>query len=71
MCHNWPKPPIWPEDLPLIRELLTDEEYAEVLRRMVQVYGPLLDSKQVFGEPSRKEKPRTPLGRSGLCVLRV
>ncbi len=37
MCHDWPKPPIWPEDLPLIRELLTDEEYAELLRRMVQV----------------------------------
>ncbi len=28
MCHDWPKPPIWIEDLPLIRELLTDEEYA-------------------------------------------
>ncbi len=26
---TWPKPPIWPEDLPLIRALLTDEEYAE------------------------------------------
>ncbi len=26
MCHHdWPKPPIWPEDLSLIRELLTDE----------------------------------------------
>ncbi len=35
MCHDWPKPPIWPEDLPLIRELLSDEEYAELLRRMV------------------------------------
>ncbi len=22
MCYDWPKPPIWPEDLPLIRELL-------------------------------------------------
>ncbi len=32
MCHDWPKPPIWPEDLPLIRELLTDDEYAELLR---------------------------------------
>ncbi len=38
MCYDdWPKPPIWPEDLPLIHELLTDEEYAEVLRRVVQV----------------------------------
>ena len=37
MCHDWPKPPISPEDLPLIRELLIDEEYAELLRRMVQL----------------------------------
>ena len=43
MCHLWPKLPIWPEDLPLIRELLTDEEYAELLRRMVMSNGPLLD----------------------------
>ncbi len=35
---DWPLPPISPEDLPLIRELLTDEEYAELLRRMVQVF---------------------------------
>ncbi len=27
MCHDWPTPPIWPVDLPLIRELLTDEEF--------------------------------------------
>ncbi len=54
MCHDWAKPPIWPEDLSLIRELLTDEEYAELLRRMVQVLqnGPLLDYKQAFGEAS-------------------
>ena len=37
-------------DLPLIRELLTDEEYAELLRRMVLPNGPLLDYKQAFGE---------------------
>ncbi len=38
-----------------IRELLTDEAYAELLRRMVQVVpnGPLLDSKQAFGKPSK------------------
>ncbi len=56
MCHDWPKPPIWPEDLPLIRELPSDEEYAELLRRMVQVLpnGPLLDYKQAFGEEELK-----------------
>ena len=37
MCDAWPKPPIRPDDLPLIRELLTDEEYAELIKRMVQV----------------------------------
>ncbi len=43
-----------PEDLPLIRELLTEDEYAELLRKMVQVVpnGPLLDYRQAFGEPS-------------------
>ena len=25
MCHDSSKPPIWPDDLPLIRELQTDE----------------------------------------------
>ncbi len=56
MYHdNWPKPLIWPEDLPLVRELLTEEEYAELLRRMVQVLpnGPLLEYRQAFGEPSK------------------
>ena len=51
---DWPKPPIWSEDLTLIRELLTEEEYAELLRRMIQVlpHGPLLDYRQAFGESS-------------------
>ena len=45
MRDAWAKPPIWPDDQPLIRELLTDEEYAELLGRMVQVLpnGLLLD----------------------------
>ena len=48
MCPDWPLPPIWPEDLPLIRELLTPEECAALLRRTVQVLpnGPLLDRPQ-------------------------
>ena len=33
---------------------LTDQEYAELLRRMVQVYGPLLDYLQAFGEHELK-----------------
>ncbi len=50
------QPPIWPEDLPLIRELLTDEEYAERLRGMVHVLpnGVLLDYPQTFGEQELK-----------------
>ncbi len=31
VCHDWPKPPIWPEDLPLIRELLGDQAFEELL----------------------------------------
>ena len=52
MCNDdWPKPPIWPEDLPLIRELLTEEEFEKLLSRMVQVLpnGPLLDYRQALG----------------------
>lgn len=34
MCDSdhWPIPPIWPEDVPLIRELLTPEESERLLR---------------------------------------
>ncbi len=31
---DWPRPPIRPEDLPLIRELLTAEEYEKLLKRL-------------------------------------
>ena len=71
MCHDWPKPPIWPEHLPLIRELLTDEEYAELLRRLVQVLpnGPLLDYRQVFGEHELKAPNAAwTLGASRACA---
>ncbi len=73
MCHDdWPKPPIWPGDLPLIRELLTDEEYAELLRRMVQVVpnGPLLDYPQAFGEQELKapNTARNARGRQGFAT---
>ena len=53
-CHppNWPKPPIWPEDLPLIRQLLTEEEYEDLLRRLIHCLpdGPLVDQWQAFGK---------------------
>ncbi len=45
---DWPRPPIRPEDLPKIRELMMEEEFEELLAR----------------ERDRaSEKPRTPLGR--------
>ena len=49
-----PNPPIWPEDLPLIRELLTDEEYAALLRRLAWVLpeGPLVSWDRVLEWPS-------------------
>ena len=31
---DWPRPPIRPEDLPKIRELLTAEDYAALLKRL-------------------------------------
>ncbi len=55
MClQHWPIPPIWPEDVPLIRELLTEEEFEELLRRLSHVVpnGPLVDHARVFGTPS-------------------
>ena len=61
--ENWPLPPIWPEDLPLIREPLTDEEYARLLRRLVQVNGPLLDrrlaSRAETESPERRSDARS------------
>ena len=64
---DWPKPPIWPEDLPLIRELLTDEEYAELLKRMVHVVrGPGARERQEVRRSSVNERsipPRTPSRR--------
>ena len=41
---NWPKPPIWPEDLPLIRQLLTEDEYQHLLKRLIHCLpdGPLV-----------------------------
>lgn len=40
MKHNplpWPLPPIWAKDLANIRELLTDDEWAELQRRLVHL----------------------------------
>jgi hypothetical protein len=30
---DWPTPPIWPDDLGDVRELLTEEEWRKLLRR--------------------------------------
>lgn len=51
---KWPKPPIRCEDLPLIRALLTTEDYADLVRRLVRVLpdGPLVDHQQAFARPS-------------------
>ncbi len=52
--NDWPKLPIWPEDLPLIRQLMTDDEFAVLLRRLVQVLAdrPLTPLTGIGGEPS-------------------
>ena len=33
---GWPKLPIRPQDLPLIRQLMTEEEYASLVARLVK-----------------------------------
>lgn len=48
---DWPEPPIWRADLPLIRELLTDEEWTALLRRLVSVSGKLEDFQRVLPWP--------------------
>ncbi len=52
--NDWPKLPIWPEDLPLIRQLMTVDEFAVLLRRLVQVLAdrPLTPLTGIGGEPS-------------------
>jgi hypothetical protein len=41
----------WPEEMVLIREFLTDEEFAELLHRLVLVLpdGPFVEWRQAFG----------------------
>jgi hypothetical protein len=50
---EWPKL-YWPEELEVISEFLTDEEFTELLGRLVLVMpdGPLVDWREVFEEPS-------------------
>jgi hypothetical protein len=45
----------WPEELALVSKFLTDEEFAELLERLVRVLpdGPFVDRGEVFGEPMR------------------
>lgn len=31
---DWPQPRIWPDDLPILRDLMTEEEYAGLLDRL-------------------------------------
>ena len=33
--ETWPLPPLWPDDLDKIRELLSPQEWAELERRLV------------------------------------
>jgi hypothetical protein len=45
---EWPKL-YWPDELALIWEFLTDEEFAELLSRLVMLPdGPLVDWREVF-----------------------
>jgi len=35
--ETWPLPPLWPDDLDKIRELLSPQEWAELERRLVHL----------------------------------
>ena len=52
---EWPQPPIWPEDVQLIRELLSAEEWERVSTRLVHVLpdGPLVAATTVLPSPAR------------------
>lgn len=49
-----PQVPIWPEDLPQIRQLLSDEERQGLLMRLIHCLpdGSLVDQWQAFGRTS-------------------
>ena len=34
---EWPKPPMWREDLDKIRELMTPEEFEALMRKLVHI----------------------------------
>ncbi len=51
---DWPQPPIWPEDLPLIRELMTEDEYAELCQRLSQLPDGSLEYEEMV--PFRRSK---------------
>jgi hypothetical protein len=50
----WPIPPIWPKDLANVRALLTDEEWADLERRLVHLPdGRLVAWDSVLPTPKR------------------
>jgi hypothetical protein len=53
---NWPKL-YWPEELALIREFLSDVEFAELLSRLVRALpdGPLVEWREVVSQRAERE----------------
>jgi len=56
MCHHaeqWPQPPIWPQDLPIVGELLDEDAMEALRRRLVHLFprGPLVDFQRVLPWP--------------------
>ncbi len=58
--HDWPEPLIWPEDLPLIRELLSDDGVEELVPTLVRVLpdGPPVVWRKVIAELEQRLKRR-------------
>jgi hypothetical protein len=67
---NWPTL-YWPDELALIREFLRDEEFAELLHRLMLVLpdGPLVDRLEVFERPSENRRGELRDEESVLCGI--
>ncbi len=53
--NDWPKSPIWPQDLPLIRQLMTDDDFAELLSRLIPTWSveAFLGRRTIFGNRAK------------------
>ena len=53
---EWPLPPVWPEDLPKVRALLTPQEYQALIERDLRQAS----RQAISAEGARSAVPKTP-----------